>query len=88
MQTPDAKMLDLQIHNNRSIALFKAGQIHAAYEDCEFVLKQEPENIKALLRKAQIERMRKQYYLSVETYTEIMRLDQTNQEGYEGYTKT
>ena len=39
MLTPDAKTLDLQIHNNRSIALFKAGQIHAAYEDCEFVLK-------------------------------------------------
>lgn len=40
------------------------------------------------MRKAQIERMRKQYYLSVETYTEIMRLDQTNTEAYEGYQKT
>lgn len=88
LQDGEAKVLCLQLHNNRSIALFKAGQIHASYEDCLFVLKQEPENIKALLRKAQIERMRKQYYLSVETYTEVMRLDQTNQEGYEGYTKT
>lgn len=64
----NAKVLDLQLHNNRSLALFKAGQIHASYEDCLFVLAQEPENLKALMRKAQIERMRKQYYLSVETY--------------------
>lgn len=81
-------MLYVQLHNNRSVALFKAGQINASYDDAEFVLSKEPNNIKALLRKAQIERMRKQYYLSVETYQKVFELDRTNPDAIEGYQKT
>lgn len=88
LQDDNAKVLYVQLHNNRSIALFKAGQINASYEDAEFVLSKEPNNIKALLRKAQIERMRKQYYLSVETYQKVFELDRTNPDAIEGYQKT
>lgn len=40
------------------------------------------------MRKAQIERMRKQFYLSVETYQEIMKIDPSNAEAIEGFQKT
>lgn len=88
LQDDNAKVLYLQLHNNRSVALFKAGQINASYDDAQFVLSKEPNNIKALLRKAQIERMRKQYYLSVETYQKVFELDRTNPDAIEGYQKT
>ena len=32
-QDDNAKVLFIQLHNNRSLALFKAGQINASYED-------------------------------------------------------
>lgn len=49
-----------------------------------FVLSVQPQHIKALLRKAQIERMRKQYYLSVETYNKVRELEPSNAEAMEG----
>ncbi|CAL5989342.1 Stress-induced_protein sti1 [Hexamita inflata] len=88
LQDGNSKMLYIQLHNNRSLALFKAGQIHASYDDAMYVLSNEPENIKAMLRKAQIERMRKQYYLSVESYQKLMQLDPSNAEAIEGFQKT
>ncbi|KAH0577714.1 Stress-induced protein sti1 [Spironucleus salmonicida] len=84
----DSKVIFIQLHNNRSLALFKAGQIHPSYADCEKVLKEDPNHLKALLRKAQIERLRKQYYLSVETYQQVIQLDSQNAEAMDGFQKT
>lgn len=55
----EAKALRAALLGNRALALFRAGQLHAAHDDCVAVLEIDPKNVKALTRKAQVERLRK-----------------------------
>lgn len=85
----DCRTLLIGLHNNRSFAYFKIGQLNLSYEDAARVLGLygDSGNIKALLRKAQVERLRRQYYKAIDTYKAIMKLDPSNQEAIEGYGK-
>lgn len=77
--------------NNRANAYFKLGQMNLAYDDADHVVSliKDTTNVKALLRKAQIERLRRQYYKAVETYKKVLEQEKySNQEAMEGYRKT
>lgn len=77
--------------NNRANAYFKLGQMNLSYDDADHVISliKDTTNVKALLRKAQIERLRRQYYKAIETYKKVLEQEKySNQEAMEGYRKT
>jgi len=85
----DCRTLLIGIHNNRSFAYFKIGQLNLSYDDATRVLElyKDSHNIKALLRKAQVERLRRQYYKAIDTYKIVLGLDPRNQDAIDGYGK-
>ena len=68
----------------RSFSLFKNGLFGACAEDIKFVLDKDPKNVKALLTKAEIEKLRKQWYLAFDTYQKIFLIDPGNAEAIDG----
>ncbi len=85
------KTLLVSLLNNRANAYFKLGQMNLSYDDADHIVSliKDTTNTKALLRKGQIERLRRQYYKAVETYKKVLEHEKySNQEALEGYRKT
>lgn len=85
----DNKQTLVSLYSNRAFAFFKIGQINLTHEDCLVVLETigDAGNVKALVRKGQVERLRRQYYLAVESYKRVLQIDPMNAEARDGMGK-
>ncbi|TNJ28786.1 Stress-induced-phosphoprotein 1 [Giardia muris] len=84
------RTLLISLLNNRANAYFKLGQMNLSYEDVDHVVTRlrDARNVKALTRKGQIERLRRQYYKAIETYKTVLEIQPGMAEAVEGYQKT
>ena len=69
---------DKLVYNNLALAFNKIMKYNVALENIEKALKVDPEYIDALLLKAMIQRITKEFHKSVETYQRILKIDANN----------
>ncbi|XP_071803880.1 sperm-associated antigen 1-like [Asterias amurensis] len=67
-------------YNNRSLARIKLGQFTGAVEDCTKVLKLEPENIKALLRRGTARKSLKEFVAAKEDLEAVLKAEPNNKQ--------
>ena len=73
------------VYNNRAMTYIKLEQYKEALEDCETVLKSEPQNLKAFLRRGIAKQNLKDLHGALDDYKEVLRLEPTNKRGKELY---
>eukprot|EP01062_Namystynia_karyoxenos_P019115 TRINITY_DN17159_c0_g1_i1.p1 TRINITY_DN17159_c0_g1~~TRINITY_DN17159_c0_g1_i1.p1 ORF type:complete len:592 (+),score=303.25 TRINITY_DN17159_c0_g1_i1:109-1776(+) len=76
------------IYSNRAAAYMKMGAYDDAEQDCQKCLKLKPDFTKAVVRLAQIYFFRKEYHKAMAEYDKAQKMDPSNEEAKNGYTRT
>lgn len=83
------RSLDLKevpaVYNNRAMTHIKLESFTSAIDDCNSVLKSEPKNIKAFLRRGLAYQALKKLDLALADFTQVVELEPTNKRGKELY---
>lgn len=80
-------ILALTLYNNRAACFLKLGDLHECQTDCEFVLSKDPENIKAMLRRAAVYEQKEKYTDALRDYRKILAFAPSTSAAQDGCTR-